>query len=112
MKCLGRLLLVTVGSLVLSASLHAEAGERPQPQAAGYPVIDGLFCYEIAELALDPVALTDEVLQWVLEKLGVIQIWVPEEARTLPAPHYLDHPPQFIPPCEAAPRTAKQATSP
>ena len=26
------------------------------------------------------------------------QTWVPEAALTMPSPHYLEHPPQYIPP--------------
>jgi hypothetical protein len=29
---------------------------------------------------------------------GGCQTWVPEAAMTLPSPHYLEHPAQFIPP--------------
>jgi len=29
---------------------------------------------------------------------GGCQTWVPEAGLTLPSPHYLEHPPQYIPP--------------
>jgi hypothetical protein len=35
--------------------------------------------------------------------LSGCQTYVPEASLTLPSPHYLQHPPQYIPPSEQAP---------
>jgi hypothetical protein len=38
------------------------------------------------------------------------QTWLPEAALTLPSPHYLEHPPQFIPRSPAFPFIREEAT--
>jgi hypothetical protein len=40
---------------------------------------------------------------------GGCQTWVPEAGLTLPTGHYLDHPPQFIPPSPPYPHTRELA---
>lgn len=41
--------------------------------------------------------------------LAGCQTWVPEAGLTLPSPHYLEHPPQYIPPSPEFPLTREQA---
>jgi len=38
------------------------------------------------------------VLGLIMALVGGCQTWVPEAGLTLPSPHYLRHPPQYIPP--------------
>jgi hypothetical protein len=38
------------------------------------------------------------------------QTWVPEAGLTLPTGHYLDHPPQYIPPSPPYPLTREEAS--
>jgi hypothetical protein len=46
----------------------------------------------------------------VLAALAGCQTWVPDAALTLPSPHYLEHPPQYIPHSPAFPLTREEAT--
>jgi hypothetical protein len=45
-----------------------------------------------------------------LATLAGCQTWVPTAGLTLPSPHYLEHPPQYIPPSPAFPLTRELAT--
>jgi hypothetical protein len=58
----------------------------------------GRSCLPIAGLGLGLLALTG------------CQTWVPGAALTLPSPHYLEHPPQYIPPSPFFPFIREEAT--
>jgi hypothetical protein len=46
----------------------------------------------------------------VLAALPGCQTWVPDAALTLPSPHYLEHPPQYIPLSPYFPLPREEAT--
>src|SRR5437867_9531303 len=46
----------------------------------------------------------------VLAALAGCQTWVPDAGLTLPTPHYLEHPPQYIPHSPPFPLTREEAT--
>ena len=54
--------------------------------------------------------LTVASLGLVLGALGGCQTWVPTAGLTLPTGHYLEHPPQYIPPSPAYPLPRELAT--
>ncbi len=46
----------------------------------------------------------------VLAALAGCNTWLPEAGITVPSPHYLEHPPQYIPRSPAYPFTREEAT--
>ena len=46
----------------------------------------------------------------VLAALAGCQTWIPDAALTLPSPHYLEHPPQYIPHSPYFPLPREEAT--
>jgi len=50
------------------------------------------------------------VLCLIMTLVGGCQTWVPEAGLTMPSPHYLRHPPQYIPPSPPFPLPNELAT--
>jgi len=46
----------------------------------------------------------------VLAALAGCNTWLPEAGITVPSPHYLEHPPQYIPRSPSFPLTREEAT--
>jgi hypothetical protein len=74
--------------------VHAATPREPVPGGASA----GTAWRALAEVAGDSLARRNRVLLWVLEKVGVVETWVSEEGKRLPARRYLDHTPQYVPP--------------
>jgi hypothetical protein len=97
------------GWLILAAGLLATAclpgpvhADTPRVPAAGSLASAGTDWGAVVEVTVDPLVRRSRPLLWVLEKVGVIETWVPEEARRLPPRRYLEHRPQPDPPSRPA----------